>query len=73
MRAAWWPSLWQVEDVSTARLMRGLYGSLTSTESDAALALQRAQLSLRAFADGSRQPYDHPYYWAGFVVSGSPQ
>lgn len=64
-------SLWQVEDVSTPRLMRELYGSLSSTRGDAAQALQRAQLSLRAAKQQGGRPYKHPYYWAGFVISSS--
>jgi len=64
-------SLWQVEDVSTAHLMRSLYSALTPGDSDAALALQNAQLALRSSSEGSRHPYEHPYYWAGFVISGS--
>ena len=64
-------SLWQVEDVSTAHLMRTLYGSLEPSHADPALALRSAQLALRQEGEGDRRPYDHPYYWAGFVVSGA--
>ena len=64
-------SLWQVEDVSTPRLMRELYGSLSSTRGDAAQALKRAQQSLRAVKQKGGRPYEHPYYWAGFVISSS--
>jgi CHAT domain-containing protein len=35
-------SLWQVEDVSTAQLMRVLYTSFSATHGDAALGLQQA-------------------------------
>lgn len=64
-------SLWQVEDVSTARLMREMYGSLSSVSGDAAEALRRAQQSLRAVKRKGARPYEHPYYWAGFVISSS--
>lgn len=64
-------SLWQVEDVSTARLMRTLYGLLAEPNADAARALQAGQQSLRAHEDKQRRPYEHPYYWAGFVISGN--
>ncbi|HEY7378959.1 MAG TPA: CHAT domain-containing protein [Steroidobacteraceae bacterium] len=64
-------SLWQVEDVSTARLMRTMYGSLASNHNDGAAALRQAQLALRASRQEGKQPYAHPYYWAGFVISGS--
>jgi CHAT domain-containing protein len=59
-------SLWQVEDKSTASLMRSMYGAFVAAPSDAAAALRSAQLALRATPG-----YQHPYYWAGFVVSGS--
>lgn len=64
-------SLWQVEDASTARLMRDMYGSLSSANGDAAEALRRAQRSLRAVKRDGGRPYAHPYYWAGFVISSS--
>ncbi len=62
-------SLWRVEDESTAQLMRAMYRTLSSHSTDVAGALQSAQKSLRAQTVGGRHPYEHPYYWAGFVVS----
>jgi CHAT domain-containing protein len=62
-------SLWRVEDRSTARLMRELYASLPGQRGDTAAALRRSQLRLRAFRDGGSHPYEHPYYWGGFLVS----
>jgi CHAT domain-containing protein len=62
-------SLWRVEDESTAQLMRAMYGALAAHSADVAGALQGAQKSLRAQTVGGRHPYEHPYYWAGFVVS----
>jgi CHAT domain-containing protein len=64
-------SLWRVEDSSTAQLMRAMYLELASHPSDVALALQRAQKSVRSLVRDGREPYEHPYYWAGFVVSGT--
>jgi CHAT domain-containing protein len=64
-------SLWRVEDASTARLMNGMYRDLASGKVDAVRALQRAQQSLRAYGSDGAHPYEHPYYWAGFVLSGS--
>lgn len=64
-------SLWQVEDESTARLMQTMYNALSADDSDAARALQRAQLSVRSYTRNRLHPYEHPYYWAGFVISGS--
>jgi CHAT domain-containing protein len=63
-------SLWQVEDVSTAQLMRALYTSFSATHGDAALGLQRAQHALRRISRNGNS-YANPYYWAGFSVSGS--
>ncbi|MGQ0834462.1 MAG: CHAT domain-containing protein [Gammaproteobacteria bacterium] len=66
-------SLWPVEDLSTAALMRHMYGSLSSSAADVARALQRAQLSLGADGGKARSAHAHPYYWAGFLVSsGQP-
>ncbi len=58
-------SLWQVEDKSTAMLMRAMYTAFVAAPTDAAAALRQAQLSVRA-----DPAYAHPYYWAGFVASG---
>jgi CHAT domain-containing protein len=62
-------SLWRVEDESTAQLMHGMYLGLTARDTDVASALQQAQKRLRAELVAGRHPYEHPYYWAGFVVS----
>lgn len=62
-------SLWQVEDKSTALLMRQLYAHLARSGADAARALQQSQLELLTFNSGGRRPYEHPFYWAGFVAS----
>lgn len=62
-------SLWQVEDKSTAALMRQMYESLIKLHGDGARALQQSQLGLRASGAGGRRPYEHPFYWAGFVTS----
>lgn len=63
-------SLWEVEDVSTAALMRDFYLSLDGSSRDVPRALQRAQGALRTTSRDGGRPYQHPYYWAGFVVSG---
>jgi len=62
-------SLWRVDDASTAQLMRSLYQALAANDGDAAVALQAAQRSIRRIERGGRRPYEHPYYWAGFVLS----
>jgi len=62
-------SLWRVEDESTAQLMHGMYLALAAHNGDIAGALRQAQQGLRAQVSARRHPYEHPYYWAGFVVS----
>jgi len=58
-------SLWAVNDQSTRELMVRFYRHLLVT--GGAEALARAQRELRL----SDIRYRHPYYWAGFVISGS--
>jgi CHAT domain-containing protein len=62
-------SLWQVEDKSTALLMRQLYSHLAKSGVDAARALQQSQLELLGLKLGGSRPYQHPFYWAGFVAA----
>ena len=64
-------SLWQVEDASTAQLMRTLYSSFSAAHGDAAFALQQAQRAVRSMSGRTGASYADPYYWAGFLVSGS--
>ncbi len=58
-------SLWLVDAESTSMLVeefyKGLNNNLTKAE-----ALRQAQLSLL-----SNPQYQHPYYWAGFILVGS--
>jgi CHAT domain-containing protein len=58
-------SLWQVNDRSTAEFMRWLYVGLSQGLSKRA-ALRQAQLKVK-------QAYPHPYYWAPFILVGSPE
>jgi len=60
-------TLWQVNDKSTAKLMVEFYSSLTQQSGiTKAEALRTAQLKLLA------QPqYQHPFYWAPFVLVGN--
>jgi CHAT domain-containing protein/tetratricopeptide (TPR) repeat protein len=62
-------SLWQVEDKSTALLMRQLYSHLAKSGVDGARALQQSQLELLSLNVGGHRPYEQPFYWAGFVAS----
>ncbi len=64
-------SLWQVEDGSTARLMRTLYTSFRTSHGDAAASLQAAQRAVRSAQGPHGESFANPYYWAGFTLSGS--
>jgi CHAT domain-containing protein/tetratricopeptide (TPR) repeat protein len=57
-------SLWNASDQATADLMTRLYQNIRQGQSKRA-ALRNAQLGIRA-------SYEHPYYWAPFVLMGSP-
>jgi len=57
-------SLWPVNDQATYQLMERFYMHLRSNESIAG-ALKKAKLELL-----SSKVLSHPYYWAGFVISG---
>jgi CHAT domain-containing protein len=59
-------TLWSVNDESTAQLMVEFYRQLTQSQVSKAQALRQAQLTLL------RQPnYQHPFYWAPFVLVGN--
>jgi CHAT domain-containing protein/tetratricopeptide (TPR) repeat protein len=61
-------TLWEVEDRSTVDLMKAFYGHLGPEERrlDKAGALASAQRTML-----SRPSYEHPYYWAPFVLVGA--
>jgi CHAT domain-containing protein len=61
-------TLWEVDDLSSVRLMQRFYTHLNDAAagSDKALALARAQREFRA-----NDQLAHPYYWAPFIVVGS--
>jgi len=56
-------TLWDVNDVSTARFMKVFYNNLGRT-SDRSIALRQAMHEVRG-----ENP--HPYYWAPFVLVGN--
>jgi tetratricopeptide (TPR) repeat protein len=55
-------TLWDVQDRSTAQLMKYFYGQLAMTHQKAQ-ALQKAMLLLKS-------EYPHPYYWAPLILVG---
>lgn len=59
-------TLWSVEDQSTAELMKQFYTRLSQPGMTKAQALRQAQLFLLHSSD-----YQHPYYWAPFVLVGN--
>lgn len=59
-------SLWSVSDESTSKMMREFYRQLTEQKVSKAEALRQAQLNLL------KDPlYQHPYFWASFVLIGN--
>lgn len=61
-------TLWNVNDASTAVFMAQFYRELAQPGTSKAAALRRAQLALLR----DRQ-YQHPYFWAPFVLVGNWQ
>jgi CHAT domain-containing protein len=60
-------TLWEVNDSSTAQLMRTLYSQMSDEPVSRSLAI--AQRSMLHGDTGHR----HPYYWSAFVVVGSSE
>jgi CHAT domain-containing protein len=64
------PTLWKVDDASSAELMELFYQNLLRKQTKAA-ALAQAQREFIARARSSTQPYRvHPYFWAAFHLIG---
>lgn len=60
-------SQWAVDDASTAEMMGRFYENLTVRKMGKAQALKEAEKWLR----GKNAKYQHPYYWAPFVLNGA--
>jgi len=56
-------TLWRVDDVSTAVLVKHFYRNVREGSMDRAEALRRAQIEVR-------KRYPHPAHWSGMVLSG---
>jgi CHAT domain-containing protein len=67
-------SLWTVDDRATAVLMDRFYQNLTGgSPMPPARALREAKHYVRTVTDAQgRRPFEHPAYWAGFVLVGLP-
>lgn len=61
-------TLWRVNDISTAELIEEFYRAFMSRSMSRSQALRQAQLSLL-----KQEKYDHPFYWASFVLVGNWQ
>ena len=59
-------TLWQVNDTSTSKFMDQLYGELGNLKTTKAEALRNSQLKML-----ENQNFQHPYYWAPFVLVGN--
>lgn len=59
-------SLWAVDDAATAQLLPAFYQNLQNPQLSKAQALQKAQLQLL-----HSQLYQHPRYWAAFLLIGN--
>jgi CHAT domain-containing protein len=59
-------SLWPVDDQSTSLFMAQFYSELTKSTVTKAEALRRAQIALI-----KQLEFQHPYYWAPFVMVGN--
>jgi len=59
-------SLWFINDASTSALMQDFYRNLRSGDASKAEALQTAQIDLL-----SNPAYEHPAYWAPFLLIGN--
>jgi CHAT domain-containing protein len=78
-------TLWDVDDVSTSRIMSGFYAGWVKNPADGkAEALRQSQITLlhggsagQGTAASTSAPrvrdYSHPYYWAPFVLMGNFQ
>jgi CHAT domain-containing protein len=58
-------SLWQVDDLATAELMRRFYRGMLVEKLTPAAALRAAQQQLAA-----TRRWRSPYYWAPFILQG---
>jgi CHAT domain-containing protein len=61
-------SVWKVEDLATAELMRKFYRGMFTNGRQPADALRAAQLAM-----SKDKRWQSPYYWAGFIIQGDWQ
>ncbi len=61
-------SLWKVDDVATAELMKRFYKKLLQEKFSPSSALRAAQVEM-----SEQTRWKNPFYWAGFVIQGEWQ
>ena len=64
-------SLWPIDDEATKEIMKAFYKQIANGE-DTITSLQKAQLAL-LHGTNSDKKYQHPCFWAPFVLNGSGQ
>ncbi len=58
-------SLWQVDDLATAELMKRFYRGMLQERMAPAAALRAAQIEIM-----KHKRWNAPYFWAGFIIQG---
>jgi len=58
-------TLWQVDDRSTSSLIKTFYENWQKKGMSKPEALRQAQMTVKAM-----KGYEHPFYWAGFIMIG---
>jgi len=61
-------TLWQVEQAFSAYLMPLFYEQVSRGKLSKAQALQKAQLKMM---EKTALHFDHPYFWAAFILIGN--
>lgn len=61
-------NLWQVDDTASFLWMKTFYETLTITASSLAEAFDAAISAVKKYEAYGVHPYEHPYYWAGFIL-----
>ncbi|MHA1778493.1 MAG: tetratricopeptide repeat protein, partial [Candidatus Heimdallarchaeaceae archaeon] len=64
-------SLWKVDDRATMLLMNRFYRNIIKKGYSKSYAIREAKLWLKDYtAKNGEKPYEHPFYWAGFILMG---
>jgi CHAT domain-containing protein/Tfp pilus assembly protein PilF len=66
-------SLWRIESSSTSELMVEFHRHWLENRSSAGAMAKASAMRAAARKLIASERYSHPFYWAGFIVAGSPQ